>query len=189
VTRDYKHVRHDPPRPLPGWVWLLTGLTIGLAVALMVYLNQPNVASIGPQTAINDPPTACAKGVGEQANKTATKERRHFDFYTLLPELEVVVPENQSRPSSTASAASSTSAATGPYILQAGSFRRAEEADTLKANLALLGVEADIQKVTVDNNMWHRVRIGPYANLDELNRMREKLARNRIDTVVLKERR
>jgi cell division protein FtsN len=69
----------------------------------------------------------------------------------------------------------------GPYILQAGSFRRAEEADTLKANLALLGVEADIQKVTVDNNTWHRVRIGPYANLDELNRMREKLARNRIE--------
>jgi cell division protein FtsN len=58
----------------------------------------------------------------------------------------------------------------------------------LKANLALLGVEADIQTVTVDNNIWHRVRVGPYADLVELNRVRERLTRNQIDTVLLRER-
>ena len=79
-------------------------------------------------------------------------------------------------------------AAQGPYILQAGSFQRLEEADSLKASLALLGVEANIQTVTVDRNTWHRVRVGPYDNLAKLKRVRGRLTRNQIDTVTLQER-
>jgi cell division protein FtsN len=191
MTRDYKNARRHAERPLPGWVWMLAGLTMGLAVALVVYLNQPRPSSIAPQATTpapaNSPPVAAAT----QQPKPAPAERR-FDFYTLLPELEVVVPESQSRPPAAGGTPTQTTpaqaAASGPYILQAGSFQRASEADTLKANLALLGVEANIQTVTVDQNTWHRVRIGPYNDLAELNRVRERLARNHIDTVTLKER-
>lgn len=190
VTRDYKHVRRDVDRPLPGWVWLLAGLTMGLTVALLVYLNQPRVTPAAPQAAANIPGARQDEAVGPQQKLAKVPAERRFDFYTLLPELEVVVPENQSRPPPAPArpGQAATAGATGPYVLQAGSFQGPEEADSLKANLALLGVEADIQTVTVDNNTWHRVRIGPYADLAELHRIRERLTRNRIDTVVLKER-
>jgi cell division protein FtsN len=163
---------------------------MGLAVALAVYLNQPRVTPVGPQAAA--PERGHGEPVAPQLKTAPPPAERRFDFYTLLPELEVVVPADQS-PRSPATSGGVPPApavsATGPYILQAGSFQRAEEADSLKASLALLGVEADIQKVTVDKNTWHRVRIGPYSDLAELNRVRERLASNRIDTVLLKERR
>lgn len=190
MTRDYKNVRRDPDRdrPLPGWVWLLTGLTMGLAVALIVYLNQPRLTPVAPSAIIGSQSERAIQPA--QKKKEAPAERR-FDFYTLLPELEVVVPEDQAPQSSAAvgaAAPSPAATATGPYVLQAGSFQRAQEADALKANLALLGVVADIQTVTVDNSIWHRVRVGPYTDLAELNRVRERLTRSHIDTVVLKER-
>lgn len=191
MTRDYKNTGRHSDRPLPGWVWMLAGLTMGLAVALVVYLNQPRVTQAVSQA---DSGAAADPTSGAQAArqpKPAPAERR-FDFYTLLPELEVVVPENQSRPTPAGDAgaqpAPAQMPASGPYVLQAGSFQRASEADTLKANLALLGVEADIQAVTVDQNTWHRVRIGPYQDLAELNRVRDRLTHNHIDTVTLKER-
>jgi cell division protein FtsN len=188
VTRDYKHARHHQDRPLPGWVWLLTGLTMGLAVALLVYLNQLRVMPVSPQAAVSIPERGRIEAAAKQSNP-APAERR-FDFYTLLPELEVIVPEDQTESPATVGGRSPAQAATvtGAYILQAGSFKRAEEADSLKASLALLGVEANIQTVTVDENTWHRVRIGPYADLAELNQVRKRLARNQIDTVLLKER-
>lgn len=194
MTRDYKNTKRDQDRvrPLPGWVWLLTGLTMGLAVALIVYLNQPRITQVAPSAAASSPLSERHANKTERKQATATSAKRRFDFYTLLPELEVVVPDDEARSSSatTGDAASTPAAtATGPYVLQAGSFQRAQEADTLKANLALLGVEANIQTVTVDNNIWHRVRVGPYTDLAELNRVRERLTHNQIDTVLLKERR
>ncbi len=171
---------------MPGWIWLLTGLAMGLAVALVVYLNQPRLSPGMSQTtpAGSPPPSAAA------TTKKAPAERR-FDFYTLLPELEVVVPETRDRrspPVENSAASAPVATATGPYVLQAGSFRHAQEADSLKANLALLGVQADIQTVTVDDSIWHRVRIGPYADFAELSRVRDQLERNQIDAVVLQER-
>jgi len=169
---------------MPGWIWLLTGLAMGLLVALVVYLNQPRPSPMMSQTTPDDaqPATAAA------TTKKAPAERR-FDFYTLLPELEVVVPETRDRPSPPAeNSAAPVATATGPYVLQAGSFRRAQEAESLKASLALLGVQADIQTVTVDDSIWHRVRIGPYADFAELSNVRDQLERNQIDAVVLQER-
>lgn len=191
MTRDYKNTRRHADDPLPGWVWMLAGLTMGLAVALVVYLNQPRVTRAELKADNGAPANPTSGAQAARQPRPASAERR-FDFYTLLPELEVVVPENQSRRTPAGNAgvqsAPAQAAASGPYVLQAGSFQRASEADTLKANLALLGVEADIQTVTVDRNTWHRVRIGPYQDLAELNRVRDRLTHNHIDTVTLKER-
>ncbi len=189
MTRDYKNAGHHVDKPLPGWIWLLTGLAMGLTVALLVYVNQPQRApsAARPANTVSADPAPSAR-TGKAVPNTV---ERRFDFYTLLPELEVVVPENQARPAAENRArmpVPAQAAARGPYILQAGSFQRIKEADTLKANLALLGVEADIQTVTVDHNTWHRVRVGPYDNLAKLNRVRARLVRNQIDTVTLQER-
>ena len=73
------------------------------------------------------------------------------------------------------------------YFLQAGAFQNMSDADNLKAKLALLGVEAKIQSATLaDKGVWHRVRVGPYTNVDELNRMRVTLKQNGIDTSLIK---
>jgi cell division protein FtsN len=72
-------------------------------------------------------------------------------------------------------------------VLQVGSFRDLSEADRQKATLALIGLEADIQTVSIDGEeTWHRVRLGPYQSLDALNEARGRLYENHIDTIVYK---
>ena len=72
-------------------------------------------------------------------------------------------------------------------MLQVGSFRRFEDAERLKARLALLGVQAGIQKVTTGGGeTWHRVRLGPYGDLNQLDRVRGRLKQNGISTLLVK---
>ena len=73
------------------------------------------------------------------------------------------------------------------YSIQAGSFRRYADADALKARLALLGIEAEIQSVQGKEETWQRVRIGPFNSSRELNRVRNRLNSNNISSLVIKE--
>jgi cell division protein FtsN len=66
-------------------------------------------------------------------------------------------------------------------ILEAGSFRQPIEAEKLQARLAQYGVNAKIQRYTLADQTWHRVRIGPIATLGELDAIRAKLAEAEID--------
>src|SRR5258705_7806659 len=73
------------------------------------------------------------------------------------------------------------------FFLQAGAFQNAPDADNLKARLALLGVEASIQTTALpDKSVWHRVRVGPYTAIDDLNRARNTLKQNGVDTTLIK---
>ena len=73
------------------------------------------------------------------------------------------------------------------YLLQLGSFRKAADAEKLKARLAFMGVETRVQKVTINNNdTFHRVRSGPYRSKKELDEVRAMLTRNNIKTIVIK---
>jgi len=75
----------------------------------------------------------------------------------------------------------------GTYVLQAGSFRNNADADRLRAQLALIGVESDIQTVTIDDDqVWHRVRIGPFTDLERLNAARDRLADNGIQPLIIR---
>lgn len=164
----------------PGWAYLLAGLAIGLFVAFLVYLhNLPEP----DETAAAEPPES-------NPNQPAPE----FDFYEILPELEVVVPdlktggdkkqktEAQPEPPSPSPELDKDE----HFILQAGSFNDFQQADRLKASLALLGVEAHIQNVTVDNKSWHRVRIGPFEDRKTLNSVRARLKANEIEAITLK---
>ncbi len=71
-------------------------------------------------------------------------------------------------------------------FLQAGSFQNAGDADNQKAKLALLGMEASIQQVMVQDKTWFRVRLGPYAKVDEVNKVRSELARQGIEAALVK---
>jgi cell division protein FtsN len=109
----------------------------------------------------------------------------------MLPKFEVVIPEEQEG-AATPAAAPGAAAVAGPvdkpgaYILQAGSFRNHADADRVRALIAMQGVESKIQKVTIDRDTWHRVRVGPITNLKQLEETRSKLRNARIDALVIK---
>ena len=102
--------------------------------------------------------------------------------------MEIVVPEQQIRGKPEQGVRQVERP--GTYYLQVGSFKNSEQADRLKAELAIKGFETVIQKVTIDNNQatetWHRVRVGPYSELEGLNRARVKLKANGIESSLVR---
>ncbi|MEN8128629.1 MAG: SPOR domain-containing protein [Pseudomonadota bacterium] len=195
MTRDYKNLHRKSGKPLPGWLWFIMGLAVGLVVAFFIYLNGQQALKKSRHAAFSPVPEIQDRAI-EQSQEASPATRRKFDFYTLLPELEVLVPETPSqeqtqqisRPAATDASRDSKkspSRSSPAYILQVGSFQKPHEADSLKAQLALLGVESNIQRVRVDRSTWYRVRIGPYNNRKQLNRIRAKLSKNKIDTLLV----
>ena len=106
---------------------------------------------------------------------------RRFDFYEMLPNFEVVIPEQEANVSRDTH--QEAVILPGIYVLQAGSFREFADADRRRAELALQGIESRIQRVTIDDKTYHRVRIGPTDDLDELNRLRDRLQQANIDVL------
>jgi cell division protein FtsN len=203
MAADYKsRVNSKQKKSLPGYVWLLSGLAIGLFIAFIVYLdkqpaNDNDFGSAVQQELEKLKQQAKSTSSNQKSavkNSAADKKEQKFNFYTILPELEVLIPENETRPpetknnSATSSSNSSNSSSNKPekvkqYILQVGSFQNLADAEKLKANLAFIGIEADIQRVTVNNQAWHRVRTGPYRDKQQLYQNQRTLKQNNIDAI------
>ncbi len=141
---------------------------------------------------------APAKPAPAQAASGAADGKPRFEFYTVLtdPHKQEGLPSvpksaGHSAPATTqresAKPAPAPAARSEPYFLQAGSFSNADDADKLKARLALMGLEASVQTVTIaDKGIWHRVRLGPYTNTDELNKARLALKQNGVDAAPMR---
>ena len=173
------------------------GLSLGLAVAFGVYLHGRKPPPALPAAALAVPVETEAPAVSTPGRQPAAAARAQtareteaarFDFYELLPQFEVVVPEVETpqRRSAAAPAQPAPVADPGSYILQAGSFTSVADADRMQANLALLGIEARIQRVTIDDAVFHRVRVGPISDLQELERIRGRLRDARVDTLLMR---
>ena len=93
----------------------------------------------------------------------------------MLPKFEVVVPEKDREVARDRGSAPANIERPGVYVLQAGSYRQQAEADRIRAQLKMQGIDANVQRVAVDDDVWHRVRIGPITDLTELNRLRARL--------------
>lgn len=177
LSRDYKHVRrHAQGAQGPaftGWVGLGIGLGLGLTVALAVHLHYKNQIAAGLEpipVAAQAPASATATDEPElpSAGGSAPQD---FDFYDMLPKQEVDVP-NSKRALEDGHA---DRLPTGDVVLQAGSFKQATEAEKMVAQLALAGVESKVQRASVQDETWYRVRIGPIATVQELTAVRMKL--------------
>ncbi len=165
---------------LPNWAWLAAGLFIGLFVALLVYLQLRPQA----QAPVVAEPPGAAQPPRDEAEDGGQGPR--YEFYSILPEREVLVPESAPAAGETAKDGGQQ-AEPRLYILQAGSFRRYADADRRRAELALLGIESTIQVVkAAQGETWHRVRIGPYQSLRELDAVRRVLNDNDIDTLLVR---
>ena len=189
--RSNQAVRDGQRQAVPGWIWLLLGLVmgLGLAVFLMIAGLMPKQRD-GGTTPVPNPsaqaPAADAEDLSQPAAEGEPEWKPSYDFYTVLPEMEVVIPEDeiQQRVERREEAA----AERGPYVLQVGSFRNYEDADRIKAELALLGIIAVVRTVTINDSTWHRVRAGPYASVREMDEVRRRLQENRFEVMVLTER-
>lgn len=200
MARDYRHrARAKPKRkPVPGWVFLLAGLLLGLFVALLVYLGQSGSgAGQSSATGITPPSSRMSDTRDvrkEQGREIPNPPKPRFDFYTLLPEMEVVVPEADpvTAPSPPASAepapAASPGNGQGLFMLQVGSFRKADEADALKASLALSGFDVSIVPVRINDEQWSRVHLGPYASQESAQQARTRLRSMGLDAMLLRKR-
>ncbi|WP_077176292.1 SPOR domain-containing protein [Spiribacter curvatus] len=176
------------------FAWGVTGLAIGLMVALVVHLEHRR-----PDTAAPDETATTA----DSDNATAGgSDQPRFEFYRLLNEQEVEVAEEETPASDSGTQAlPEAESPTEPapdsdpapaseegkrYLLQAGSFRQAADADSLKAKLALLGIQARIQAVELPGGeTWHRVRVGPFSELQQVNGVRAQMADQEIESILL----
>ena len=167
-----------------GWTGLLAGLALGLGVAGLIYVRDhrpPDARTV----AKSDRRKGREAPYPEDGDAAASEEpAKSYDFYSMLPKFEVVVPEKDRDVKPDIKPAPETRR--GTYVLQAGSYRNFADADRVRAQLALQGVESKVQKVSVDSDTWHRIRIGPISNLDELNRMRQILRKADVDVLVIR---
>ncbi|MDQ3774232.1 MAG: SPOR domain-containing protein [Pseudomonadota bacterium] len=196
-----RHPQRTAARRERGWLSFFVGLILGLSVALFVYLRPDSVANqgLGPVAAGRDPPSPRPP----EPEEAGTSKPR-FDFYTILPEREVKVPEWEATPqpepnsppeSKTPSESERPPAAvppsgleaSGSYMIQVGSFQRYQDADRVKARLALAGVAAGIQRVVINgSDVWYRVRVGPFNDLKSLQGARQRLTEGRFNYMLVK---
>ena len=178
VARDYKRGR-GRRESFSGWTGVFIGLVAGLSVGLALYFFDPR----GPLPSANE-----VKAAGESepasARESADDEQSgQYDFYQMLPNFEVVVPEREAVVQGVAPEAAEKK---GAYVLQAGSYKKVEDADRVRAQLALQGIESNVQRVAIDSDTWHRVRIGPISDPAELDRVRTRLKEAEVDFLVVR---
>ncbi|MGJ0485073.1 MAG: SPOR domain-containing protein [Methylomicrobium sp.] len=202
MARDYKYraqntresTRNRRPKQKDGlalWRWMLiTGLIIGFVVFLF-YLTSKGDKPTAPIMAVNPsvPANPASGSAAGGANKTKLKveaipepQGPQFDFYTYLPKKEIVVPDHEIN--TRAREERVGKAKPTHYILQAGSYKEASEADNLRAKLALMGIESRLEKTKVGSVTWHRVTLGPYTRMTSVSVIRSRLRQNGIDVIV-----
>jgi cell division protein FtsN len=171
-------------------VGVLIGLLVSLGIAF--YLNRTPIPfmTAKPKQADKNggakPPAIAGLPQGGAA-PAAVPEKPKFDFYRILPGSEEPVTEREIRERLRAKGGGQQEAAKDVYFIQAGSFQNPAEADNQKARLAILGFDSSVEPANLpDKGTWYRVRMGPYAKLEDINKVRQALAQNGIDASLIK---
>ncbi len=196
--------RDTDQRRTPVWIWLLAGVLIGLIAAAALLLHergnppagpQPNPVAKAPRESdigvVPPPPADTARKPVKPAAKPEEPKKPRYDFYNLLQEKEVAVPDNELAERAKAEAKQAAPAASGErFLLQAGAFRDLREADAVKARIALAGLKARVETGEVNGAAIYRVRVGPYASARELETAKKQLAENGVpETMAVREKR
>jgi cell division protein FtsN len=187
TARDYKSRQRRPLEFLSRLRGFGYGALSGIVVTSLsfVYFGAPAHRTPEAGDAPRPDPHRAARADPEGPGVGAARTSEKYDFYEMLPNFEVVVPEKDKDVKRDLPAAARIERP-GVYVLQAGSYRNQADADRVRAQLALQGVDARVQRVAIDNDVWHRVRIGPISNLDELNKVRRQLRAAEVDALVIR---
>jgi cell division protein FtsN len=146
------------------------GLLSGLFIAFLVYIG-----TLPPEADDRDGPSVAAA-----PEPAPTTPRPEYEFYELLPQQELRVDVDP------AELPRERSAADAPrFLLQAGSFRQAEDADRRRAELLLLGLDPRVEETQGQTGRWFRVIIGPFESRSAMARARSLTAQQDIDTLLM----
>lgn len=182
---------------VPGWLWLFTGIAVGLFAAFLLHLAQVQREQ---KSAAPDAKAAAAPAKGKAQDKALPK----FDFYAVLPKMEVILPREDDEPArpaakpasqaeqkkqdktagAPAGQTSTPASEQGRFMLQAGSFRNSADAERLRAEYTLDGFNVRVQPGVLDNgDTWYRVMIGPFGNKTDLRNAQTRLAAKHVDAL------
>jgi cell division protein FtsN len=180
-----------PGTGVPAWIWLLAGVLLGLGLSVFVLMREgqdgrgaprPNPTAQAPRE--SEPPVAQQGRPAEPPKETKPK----YDFYTVLAEREVRIPDNELAERARQESSTPAPAPGERLQLQAGAFGDARDAEAVKARLALIGLVARVETGTVNGKAVHRVRLGPYAGARELEAAKRQLEDNGIrDSIAIRE--
>ncbi|OEC36678.1 Cell division protein FtsN [Pseudomonas cuatrocienegasensis] len=219
AKRGASRYKAPAKKPVPGWIWLACGLIVGVFVMTLMNLEPGSdaVKRDRGEQARDNAPQSKPKPVTDEPNKPK------YDFYTLLPESEVIVPPDALPPATPPTAetkpvtpeeaakidAERAQAAlngqvpppappviepvakaplTTQFFLQAGSFRRKDDAESVRAQIILLGQNVRVESGTVREETWHRVLVGPFTSREQLAQSQKALAANGFSNLLLQQR-
>ncbi|KFN41526.1 MAG: SPOR domain-containing protein [Arenimonas sp.] len=193
ARRPKKQAKRNGGSGTPGWVLLLVGLLIGVVAAGAWYLgNGGDVDKLLPRP---DPeaqaPVVADEPVAQDAPEPRAKPK--YEFYDVLRDKEVLIPDAELTAQAQAEAAAAADA-TPPaetadgvrYLLQAGAFRSAADAEALKARIALTGEVARVESAEIEGGTIHRVRLGPYPNAGSLAAAKQALDSHGIQAMAIR---
>lgn len=194
MSRDYKPSPERTKRQSKGspfFSGLLVGFLLGVAASLAVvmyikggdspFATQPDIKKPIAEKIAEDAKKSAEAESEKPADGSADNDKARFDFYTILPGSESKVSTEE------LDIKDQQPVVQYAYYLQIGAFQTSEDADNMKAKLALQGFEAVVQTATIpDKGVWHRVRVGPLNNLDEINKAKNDLAANGFKTDLIK---
>lgn len=188
VSRSSRRYNQNPNCP-PGWMWLLAGLLIGMFLSFLIYLRDID-SSVPAEIKSESAPA-------ETVQSTETKPPSltpSFEFYDILPQSEVNPPvmavsevEAVDSPAVVKTTPPPTqNISTSAQILQVGAFRDVQEAEGLKAHLAMLGIRSQVRASSADGTgVWHRVEVGPVKSFAQLERLQAQLKAHNIAFIFL----
>ena len=187
MSFDYKRVQAPRPDSSSSFlIGLFFGFLLGLGVAagIAIYFFKTPIP-FADRPRIPDKPLAADQKATEPLKSAKAEDKPRFDFYRILPGREETVTERQMREA--AKQAGKPGAPKESYFLQVGSFPNPADADNLKARLALMGMEANVEPANVaGKGVWYRVRLGPYTRVDEINRIRQQLTQNGVEVSLVR---
>ena len=196
MSKDYKPAaqKASPSRGSPFFTGLLIGILIGVGASVWVTMrikgdtspfedrkiNAPSSKDLSAKSTKNKDKTTDAEDTTSKDENPNGTKANDFDFYTILPDTESTVTEKEIKDNAATVKKDS-------YFLQVGAFTEEADADNMKAKLALQGFEAVVQTATIaDKGTWHRVRVGPLSNLDQINKTRGDLTTAGFNTDLIK---
>ena len=194
-------------------IGLVVGLFIAVAVALVINKgSMPFTDKSGKLGKMGEPTAGQAadpnkplygnKEAARAANKQFSEKAKEAEADPLgaaIAGMDKDAPVPAAAPAAPAPAATPPAAAPAPkaaaaepteekviYFLQAGAFREMDDAENTRAKLALLGFEANISEKANESGVLHRVRIGPFPQVEAMNKARAKLIDSGIDVAIVK---
>lgn len=176
---------------IPLWRWALAVLLVAVFAYFLYSLSATDkqdkpvtvTKPLAPQVTRAVPKKTVVKKAPAK-KQPPTQQEIQYDFYTILPEAEFVIPDYEVKTRKREERIGKAKAGV-KYSVQAGAFKKYKDADSLRAKLLLMGFSPKIEKAVIGSVTWHRVKMGPYNRLASVDAIQSRLKSNNMDALVI----